>query len=86
MARTDAATVTADPVEPAVIPSASSPSVSPSQLAEATTWTTRTPRRAGRLSFLEDAEVAEAAEVAPDAEDREGDMDNTVPGGDGEDV
>jgi hypothetical protein len=73
MARTDASTVTADPVAPAVIASASSPSVSPSQLAEAMTWTTRATRRAGRLSFLEDAEDAE--DVA-DVED----MDNTVPG------
>lgn len=34
-----------------VAPSDGSPSVSPSQLAEATTWTTRT-RRAGRLSLF----------------------------------
>jgi hypothetical protein len=57
----------------AVIPSASSPSVSPSQLAAATTWTTREARRAGRLSFTEDLADVE-------------DMDNTVPGGSGDGV
>ncbi|GGX11254.1 hypothetical protein GCM10010321_27000 [Streptomyces chartreusis] len=71
MARTDASTVTADPVPAAVTPSASSPSVSPTQLAEATTWTTRAVRRAGRLSRL-----AEADDVFFEGVE---DMDITVP-------
>ncbi|GGS54234.1 hypothetical protein GCM10010206_14920 [Streptomyces cinerochromogenes] len=63
IARTKAPAVTADPVVEAVTARASSPSVSPSQLAEAATWTTREARRAGRLNFM-DATVPEEARAA----------------------
>jgi hypothetical protein len=51
MQRTAASTAAGEALVAAVTPSASSPAVSPSQAAEATTWTTREALRAGRLSF-----------------------------------
>ncbi len=64
MARTQAPVVTTDPVAVAVTPSASSPSVSPSRLAEAVTWTTSRAWRAGRRSFTRTPCRAAAAEAS----------------------